>query len=109
MPKSATQTHMTALKNVTATNPVSGLAAMGMIGAEITRRSNLVDKMESIQWDEKRGIGVLMKDAGARQHAANALGLPTEIERFQVERIGTGFARTGPFLGVQVTIWNLEP
>lgn len=97
------------LKNIDTTNAPSGLNVASLIATESERREHLRGHIVSAQWDRDRGIGILVDDAGHRQHLANALGFDPEITRYQTQ-FGTGFARTSnDFAGYKVTIWNLEP
>jgi hypothetical protein len=106
--KTLAEKTMTALKNVDPTNPTRAMAAMNAAGVEITSRVNLTDKMVSIQWDKERGIGILMADIGARNHAANALNLTDDVAPIVVPKIGKGYARAGMWMGIPTVVWVLE-
>jgi|1186.fasta_scaffold1220005_1 hypothetical protein len=93
------------------TDAVAGTALVTYIVAVAARRDRLRTSIISTQFHQKRGIGILVKDAGQREHLANALG----FERASWNRVefktpeGTGHARVGTIEGVEVHIWNLEP
>jgi hypothetical protein len=103
-----TSTSIASVKNADTTSPVTGIAVTNLIVAEAARRVHLADGILSAQWDRERGIGLLMADAGQRQHLANALDFDKTVETFYVRSIGTGLSRSGTMFGFTVTIWNLE-
>lgn len=93
------------------TDIASGLALVTYIATVAARRKNLCKAIVSGQFHEERGIGILVRDAGQREHLANALGFeraPWARETFRVPE-GEGHARLGTIEGVEVRIWNLEP
>lgn len=102
------------LKNVDSRSIGTGLAVAQVIvqEAERDRRSgtHLKGKIQSVQYDRDRGIGILVVDEGARQHLAAALGFNTRGRpvNFRLNGIGAGRGRTGEMFGYQVTIWNVE-
>ena len=97
------------LKNIDASNATTGVAVASLIMAEANRREHLAGHVASIQWDRSRGIGVLVDDAGHRQHLANALALnPSIIKISNTGGLGTGYGRMGTFTGYAVTVWNVE-
>jgi hypothetical protein len=102
----------TALYNVNAdpADVSTGLAVTALVLAAATRRPHLRDAVTSFQYDTKRGLGIRVKDAGHRQHLANALGFDPELgSRFRVPAEGgTGVTRSGVIEGITVYIWNLE-
>jgi hypothetical protein len=102
------RSHLT-LVNADPANVGTGAAVMSLIVAEATRRPHLAEAIESIQYDVNRGVGVLVNDAGARQHLANALGFEGRTFDFRLHGVGTGISRGGVMAGVQVTVWNIEP
>jgi len=99
------------LKNIDAENATTGVAVMALIMAEANRREHLAGAVQSVQWDRTRGIGVLVDDAGHRQHLANALslGVPKDIFQVTMRGLGHGEGRQGVFAGFHVTVWNMEP
>lgn len=111
--------HMTTTSTASVTtivnpNPASialGVAVQNLILASIVDRPHLRDGITDINWNVERGVGVLVKDGGIRQHLANAVkvGGVKDVTEFAVRGIGTGYAREGELLGVKVTIWNIEP
>lgn len=112
--------HMTTQSTASVTtivnpNPASvalGVAVQSLILASIVDRPHLRDGITDINWNNERGVGVLVTDAGVRQHLANAVrvGSPKDKPtKYNVHGIGTGYAREGELLGVKVTIWNIEP
>lgn len=98
------------LKNVQAENASSGMAVANLIMAEANRREHLAGGVASIQWDRKRGIGVLVDDAGQMIHLANALSLTTQMlpRRIDGGKAGVGRGRTGQFAGHTVTVWYVD-
>ncbi len=102
------RSHLT-IVNADPANVATGTAVMSLIVAEASRRPHLAEAITSIQYDTERGVGVLVTDAGTRQHLANALGFHSQTEDYRLPRIGTGIARRGQMAGVLVTIWNIEP
>lgn len=109
-----TTTSTASVTTIVNPNPASvalGVATMSLILAMIVDRPHLRDAILSIQFDVERGVGILVKDAGTRQHLANTvrLGHRMDVEEFAVKGIGKGFARTGEINGQDVTIWNIEP
>lgn len=108
MPKTLATPQYGLLKNVDPNRITSGMAVASLIAAEAERREDI--KVQSVQYDRDRGIGVLVEDAGDRQHLAAALGLNTRgrTTTFRVSGIGVGEGRSGEMLGYKVTVWNLE-
>ena len=102
--------HDAVLKNVAADSISTGLAVANVIVAEAERRPDLKGKIQSVQYDRTRGIGVLVVGEGDRQHLANALGFNTRGRptRYSVGSVGVGYGRKGKMLGFDVTIWNVE-
>jgi hypothetical protein len=88
----------------------TGLAVTSLVLAAAARRPHLRDAITSFQYDTERGLGIRVKDAGHRQHLANALGFDALVgERFRVPAEGGfGQARSGSIEGITVYIWNLE-
>lgn len=108
-----TATEQPTLYNVNAdpADAVTGHAVLGLILAAAARRPHLRNAIESFQFDTERGIGVLVKDAGQRQHLANALGFAPKVTSFRVNSggfQGTGNRRNSVIEGIKVTIWNYE-
>lgn len=104
-----TTTDTTYQKNADTTNPFQGNAVIAIVLAAAAQRDDLRTGIVSFQYDAERGVGILVKDAGVRQHLANALRFEKTVEYFPVSKLGTGFTRTGEIEGVGVRIWNLEP
>jgi hypothetical protein len=109
-----TTTSTAAVTTIVNPNPASvalGVAVQNLILASVVDRPHLRDGITDINWNVERGVGVLVKDGGIRQHLANAVkvGGPKDVSEFAVRGIGTGYAREGELLGVKVTIWNIEP
>jgi hypothetical protein len=110
--------HMTTTSTASVTtivnpNPASvalGVTVQSLILAMIVDRPHLRDGITDINYNVERGVGVLVKDAGIRQHLANTVkvGEPKDVTEYKVAGLGTGYAREGELLGVKVTIWNLE-
>jgi hypothetical protein len=97
-----------AIVNADPANAVTGTAVMSVIVAEAARRPHLKDSIHSIQFEKDRGIGVLVIDAGAREHLANVYGFAPDLIQYNLRGAGMGYARQGEMAGVQVTIWNVE-
>lgn len=111
-----TKTNSPVVRSIYQVNPepadvVSGAALLTYIVSVAARREHLRDSVLSIQFDRVRGIGILVKDAGSREHLANALGMPRDAGSYKENRtnVGTGMARVGTIECVEVWIWNLEP
>jgi hypothetical protein len=102
------RSHLT-IVNADPANVATGTAVMSLIVAEATRRPHLAEAILSIQYDIERGVGVLVIDAGARQHLANVLGFASHTTDYRLRNVGTGIARDGEMAGVQVIVWNIEP
>jgi hypothetical protein len=102
------------LVNVDPADPGTGYAIIGLVMAQAHKpgRTHLHGSVLSFQYDQERGIGILVRDAGARQHLANSLGLgtPKDVEEFRITSPipGTGYARNGEIEGIAVKIWNFE-
>lgn len=102
------------LVNADPADPGTGYAIIGLVMAQANKpsRTHLHGSVLSFQYDQERGIGILVRDAGARQHLANALhlGSPKNVEEFRITSPvpGKGFARTGVIEGIAVRIWNFE-
>lgn len=105
-----TTLHDAVLKNVDTRSIATGLAVANVIVAEAERREHLEGKILSVQYERERGIGILVSNAGERQHLAAALGFNTRgrTKQYKVSGIGVGEAREGQMLGYTVSIWNLE-
>lgn len=103
----STREHLT-LVNPDAESLTIGIAVMSMISAQAANRHPLAKAITSIQWDEGRGVGVLVRDAGARQHLAACLGFEKTITQHRTQ-FGMGAKRQGHMLGIPVTVWNIEP
>lgn len=111
-----TNTHTAAVRSIYEVHPdptdvVSGLALVTYIASVAARRERLKKAIVSAMFDENRGIGILVRDAGMREHLANALGFDRTAEarsEFSVPE-GTGYARRGTIEGVDVIVWNVEP
>lgn len=103
------------LVNADPADPCTGYAIIGLVMAASNKpgRTHLHGSVLSFQYDQERGIGILVKDAGARQHLANSLGLgePKDVDSqaltFNGVR-GTGYFRSGVIEGIPVKIWNFE-
>jgi hypothetical protein len=93
------------------TDVVAGAALVTYIVAVAAKRDHLRTAITSVQFDAERGIGILVQDAGQREHLANALGFERSEWARETYRsnVGTGSARLGTIEGVEVRIWNLEP
>lgn len=101
--------HQAVLKNVQTRNIGTGLALANIIVSEAERRTDMEGKIQSAQYDRDRGIGILVKDEGTRQHLANALGFNTKGRPSQYKVNGsTGYGRKGQMFGYDVTIWNVD-
>ncbi len=94
--------------NADGTNAASGAAIIATVVAEAPRRTHLVDGIVSVQWDRERGVGILVDNAGQRQHLANALKFDPAVWAINMRALGQGYARGGTLLGHDVTIWNVE-
>lgn len=110
MTKTSSSLSAAVLKNVETEDATSGLAVASLIMAEANRREHLAGGVQSIQWDRKRGIGVLVDDAGQMIHLANALSLTVSMVPRALDggRRGVGRGRTGTFAGHTVTVWYVE-
>lgn len=101
-----------ALYNVNAdpADAATGHAVLGLVLAAAARRPHLRGSIVSFQFDQERGIGILVQDAGHRQHLANSLGFDGEIQDFRVSSPapGVGYQREGMIEGILVRIWNFE-
>lgn len=102
-----TRSHLT-IVNADPANVATGTAVMSLIVAEASRRPHLAEAITSIQYDTERGVGVLMVDAGTRQHLANALGFAKDVFEGRHRPEGQPLMRTGMMAGVEVNIWNVE-
>lgn len=91
--------------NVEATAALTGNAALAIVLAQAARRPHLIDAIQSFVWDRESGLSIIVRDAGERQHLANALGFPAEVHRLILARDYVS-ARRGTLLDVEVTIWN---
>lgn len=96
-------------KNANVQDPVLGAAVVAMILAVAAARADLRHAVVSFQFDAERGVGILVRDAGHRQHLANALRFERHITEFWIRTQGTGYSREGVIEGIAVRIWNLEP
>jgi hypothetical protein len=101
------------LVNADTSDPLAGHAVMGRIiaAAAAPGRTHTRNAIVSIQFQGGRGVGVLMKDAGTRQHLANALGLPGRVleSRTAIDGVPVvGYFREGEMDGINVQIWNGE-
>lgn len=97
--------------NVDTSDISIGQAVVNFIVAQATssrRAAHLEKKIQSTQFDRDRGVGILVDDAGAREHLANALKFDRNVMKLARGSWGTGFGRTGTILDVKVTIWNVE-
>lgn len=97
--------------NVDPSAAAIGGSVLGFVLAQATRphgidRQPLITFVESFVWDRTGGLSVVVADAGARQHLANALGLPTGAETMILPGGGYAQARSGVILDVKVTVWN---
>jgi hypothetical protein len=103
------------LVNSDPADPGTGYAIIGLVMAQANKpkRTHLHGCVLSFQYEQERGIGILVRDAGARQHLANALalGTPKDVDSkpltFDGVR-GTGHFRSGVIEGIKVKIWNFE-
>lgn len=96
------------LVNVHTTSVATGQAVIGLILAQAFERDHLRSNIQSFQYDSDFGVGILMKDAGSRQHLASALGFDRAISAIKDGNRTIGAARKGHLLGVQVTVWDRE-
>lgn len=102
------------LVNADPADPLTGYMIIGLVMAQANKpsRTHLHGSVLSFQYDQERGIGILVRDAGARQHLANALALgsPKDVNEFRITSPipGTGYARYGEIEGITVKIWNFE-
>lgn len=102
------------LKNVDTRSIGTGLALANVIVQEAERDrasgTHLKGKIQSVQYDRDRGIGILVVDEGARQHLAAALGFNVKGRpvSYRLAGVGAGKGRTGTMNGYPVTIWNVE-
>lgn len=111
MPTKSSIASTATVLNVDPTDVGTGQAIINMIMAVVTadrRAAHLRKGVESIQFHEKHGVGVLCKDAGVREHLANALRFPSKTTDGQRTREGLPVVRTGRILDVEVKIWNVE-
>lgn len=91
--------------NVEPTASVTGAAVLAVVLAQAARREHLVDAIQSFVWDRESGLSIVVRDAGERQHLANALGFPQGVENLILPR-DYAQARRGVILDTPVTIWN---
>jgi hypothetical protein len=106
---SETTRHVGTLKNVNPKSLAGGSLVINIITAEVLRRDHLRDGVIAISWtaDGGGGVGVHARDAGIRQHLANALDLPKDVV------LSTGIdgrrlsGRVGTFHGLTVHVYNL--
>jgi hypothetical protein len=101
-------TDTTYQKNAETTSPLQGHAVIALILAVAERRPHLQASIQSFQYDQERGIGILVKDAGHREHLANALKFDKKVY-LRPQMLGSELLREGEIEGVHVVIWNLEP
>lgn len=97
--------------NVDPSDIATGQSVVNFIVAQATaarRARHLERKIQSIQFDREKGVGVLVDDDGARQHLANALKFDPKVTKLRPRREGTPYCRTGTIFGIEVTIWNVE-
>jgi hypothetical protein len=103
------------LVNVDPADAGTGYAIIGLVIAQANKpsRTHLHNSVLSFRFDSERGVGILVRDAGARQHLANALRLggPKDVDesRLTFEGVrGVGYFRSGTIEGIPVQIWNFE-
>lgn len=102
-------TDTTYQKNVDTSNCFQGNAVVALILAAAAQRDHTRNGLVSFQYDATRGVGVLVVDAGVRQHLANSLKFDSIVSEVRVNGMCLGYCRTGKIEGIDVTIWNLEP
>lgn len=102
-----TRSHLTVV-NPDPSNAVTGAAVVSLIVAEAARRPHLVDAIQGLSYSPGR-VGVIMRDAGTRQHLANALGFGPDVHEGKARREGKPYMRSGEMVGIEVNVWNVEP
>lgn len=103
------------LVNVDPADAGTGYAIIGLVIAQVNKpsRTRLHGALLSFQFDSEHGVGILVRDAAARQHLANALRLggPKDVTetRLTYQGVkGTGYFRDGTIEDIPVKIWNFE-
>jgi hypothetical protein len=79
------------------------LPGVVFILTEAARREDIL--IFSVSMDYSEGIDVFTGKAGAREHLANVLGMPSQVK---IAKHG-GYYRQGQYAGVWISIWGGSP